>query len=170
MKTLLCSFGLAIVTMAQVVPTPVGKAPNSSSYASRVYFAGQPEAADFAEYARQGVTVVINLRMPAELEKLDFKEAELAKAAGMEYVSVPFGPKPPTDEDLAQIFPYLKGDRKVLLHCATSNRAGLVWSLFRGKVDELKVDDAVAEGKSAGMKNPALEKIARERLAVDTKS
>jgi uncharacterized protein (TIGR01244 family) len=157
---------IALAAQAQVAPVTVGKAPASSTHGSEVYFAGQPEQPDFAEYAKLGVKVVINLRMPAEQEKLAFQEAEAAKAAGLQYVSVPFGPTPPTDEDLAKIFPFLKnaGAEKVLLHCASSNRAGMVWSLYRGTQGGLTIDDAIAEGKAAGMKNPALEKTARERL------
>ena len=152
---------------AQVVPVTVGKAPNSSAADAKVYFAGQPASEDFAEYAKLDVKIVINLRTQAEMDKLAFNEAEAVKAAGMEYVNVPFASgTPPTDAALAKIFSYLKidGGSKVLLHCATSNRAGMVWSLYRGS-SGVGVDDAVAEGKAAGMKNPALEKAVRERLA-----
>jgi uncharacterized protein (TIGR01244 family) len=162
---------IAAAAFAQIAPVTVGKAPNSSSYASKVYFAGQPEQADFAEYAKLGVKVVINLRMPAEMEKVSFNEAEAAKAAGLEYVSVPFGSTPVTDANLAKIYPYLakagennneENNNKVLLHCASSNRAGMVWALFRGTVENLKPEEAIAEGKLAGLKS--LEKSAREKL------
>ena len=157
-------FVLSLAAFAQIAPVTVGKAPNSSAFASKVYFAGQPEAADFAEYAKLGVRVVINLRMPAEMEKVAFNEAEAAKAAGLEYVSVPFGSTPATDEDLAKIFSYLakSGDSKVLVHCASSNRAGFVWSLYRGTAEGVNTEDALAEGKQAGLRS--LEKSARERL------
>ena len=46
-----------------------------------------------------------------------------------------------------------------------SNRVGLARSLFRGTQHGLAADDAIAEGKAAGLKAPALEKIAREKLA-----
>jgi uncharacterized protein (TIGR01244 family) len=155
---------LAATALAQIAPTPVGKAPNSTSYASKVYFAGQPEAADFAEYAKLGVKVVINLRTPAEMEKVNFDEAEAAKAAGLEYLNVPFGSTPATDADLARIFPYLAkaGESKVMMHCASSNRVGFVWSMFRGTAEGLGVEEAIAEGKQAGLKG--LEKAAREKL------
>ncbi len=154
----------AAVAFAQIAPVAVGKAPNSSSVASKVYFAGQPEAADFAEYAKLGVKVVINLRMPAEMEKVNFNEAEAVKAAGLEYINVPFGSTPATDADLARIFPYLANasENKVLVHCASSNRAGFVWALFRGTKEGLGIEEAIAEGKQAGMKS--MEKSAREKL------
>jgi uncharacterized protein (TIGR01244 family) len=151
---------------AKVAPTTVTNAPNSSAFGERVYFAGQPSQTDLEQYARLGVKKVINLRMPAEMEKLGFDEAAAVKQAGMEYVSVPFGPQPPTDADVQKVVSLLQGagENKVLLHCASSNRVGLMWSLFRGTRHGLKAEDALAEGRAAGMKSPALEKIARERL------
>lgn len=152
---------------AKVTPEPVGTSVNASSFGTQVRFAGQPGEKDFEEYAKLGVKKVINLRMPAEMQKVEFDEAAVVKQAGMEYVTVPFGPQPPAEEDLAKIYAVLReaGDGKVLVHCATSNRAGMVWSLFRGSQHGLSADDAIAEGKAAGMKNPGLEKIAREKLA-----
>ena len=151
---------------AKVAASPVGATPNATAFGTRVFFAGQPSPADLEQYAKLGVKKVINLRMPAEIQGLGFDEAALAKQAGMEYVHVPFGPQPPTDDDMKKVFAALQGagDGKVLLHCASSNRAGLMWSLFRGSQHGLAVDDAVVEGKAAGMKNPAFEKIARGKL------
>ena len=151
---------------AKVAASPVGSSPNATAFGARVYFAGQPATADLEQYARLGVRKVINLRMPAEMQAAGFDEAAAVKQAGMEYIHVPFGPQPPTDDDLKKVFAVLQGagDGKVLLHCASSNRAGLMWSLFRGSQHGLAADDAVSEGKAAGMKNPALEQIAREKL------
>ena len=151
---------------AKVAPASVGGAPNATVFGTRVYFAGQPGQADFEQYAKLGVKKVINLRMPAEMQALTFDEGAAVKQAGMEYVSVPFGPQPPTGGDLEKIYAALQsaGDGKVLMHCASSNRAGLAWSLFRGSQHGLNAEDAIAEGKAAGMKNPGLEKIARQRL------
>lgn len=152
---------------ARIEPAPVGSAPNASAFGTQVRFAGQPGEKDFDEYAKLGVKKVINLRMPAEMQKVEFNEPEVVKKAGMEYISVPFGPEPPTDEDLNRIYAVLReaGGQKVLLHCASSNRAGLAWSLFRASQHGLPAEEAVAEGKAAGLKSPALEKIAREKIA-----
>ena len=155
----------AWTTGAKVAPVAVGQSPNSSAFGSRVYFAGQPTQADLAEYAKLGVTTVVNLRMPAEMEKLGFDEAAAAKAAGLKYVNVPFSGMP-SDGELAKIYAELNkaGNGKVLLHCASSNRAGMAWAVFRGAQHGLPAEEAVSEGKSAGMKNPALEKLTREKL------
>ncbi|MBL8235781.1 MAG: hypothetical protein JNM66_00075 [Bryobacterales bacterium] len=152
---------------AKVAPATVGATPNSAAFGNRIYFAGQPSQADLAEYAKLGVKTIVNLRMPAETASLGFDEAAAVKAAGMNYVSVPFGPVMPPDGDLAKIYAELNkaGDGKVLLHCASSNRAGMVWAVYRGTQHALPAEAAIAEGKAAGLKAAALEKLAREKLA-----
>ncbi len=153
---------------AKVAPVAVGQSPNSSVFGKNVYFAGQPTQADLAEYAKLGVKTVVNLRMPAETEKLGFDEAAVVKAAGMSYVSVPFGAEMPNDGALAKIYAELNkaGSGKVLLHCASSNRAGMVWAVYRGAQHGVAGEAAVAEGKAAGLKAPGLEKLAREKLGL----
>jgi uncharacterized protein (TIGR01244 family) len=151
---------------AKVAPVAVGQAPNSSAFGDKVYFAGQPSVADLAEYKKLGVKTVVNLRAASEMEKLGFDEAAAAKAAGMNYVNVPFSGQLPADGELAKIYAELNkaGNGKVLLHCASSNRVGTVWAIFRGGQHGLAPEAALAEGKAAGMKAPALEKQAREKL------
>lgn len=165
MVPILCTALLLVLQEpSKIAPVQVGQSPNSTSFEGKVYFAGQPSQADLEEYAKLGVKKVINLRMPAEMEKVQFNEAEAAKAAGMEYVSVPFSTEPPSDSDFKKLFEALGGEQKVLLHCASSNRAGFVWAMYRGSEKGLGIEEAVAEGKAAGMKNPNLEKIVREKL------
>ena len=157
----------AWTTGAKIAPVAVGQSPNSSAFGSQVYFAGQPSETDLAEYSKLGVKTIVNLRMPAEMEKAGFDEAAVAKAAGMEYVSIPVTGIP-EDSDLAKIYAELNkaGSGKVLMHCATSNRAGVAWAAFRSTQHKLPAEDALNEGKAAGLKSPALEKLTREKLGV----
>ncbi|MBI2686850.1 MAG: protein tyrosine phosphatase family protein [Acidobacteria bacterium] len=153
---------------AKVASVAVGQAPNSSSFGSHVYFAGQPTEADFAAYAKLGVKTVVNLRTPAEMERVSFDEANTAKAAGLKYMNVPVGSSLPLDGELAKIYEELNkaGNEKVLLHCASSNRVGMIWSLYRNSQHGVPAEQALAEGKTAGLKSPALEKLARDKLGV----
>lgn len=150
---------------AKVAPVAVGQVANSSEFAGRIYFSAQPSEADLKEYARLGVKTVINLRTPAELEKASIDEPALAKAAGLEYINVPFA-SVPADGDLERVYALLNkaGDGKILLHCASSNRSGLVWSLYRATQHGVPAEAALAEGKAAGLKS--LEKAAREKLGL----
>ena len=167
MRTLLLTLA-SLALAAQPAPVTVGKTPNSSAFNQTVYFAGQPSPADLAEYKKLGVTTVINLRTPAEMEKAGIDEAAAAKAAGLHYVHVPIGATPPTDSELAKIYAELAKapKQKVLLHCASSNRVGMVWALYRGTQQKVAPEVALAEGQAAGLKAPALEKIAREKLGL----
>lgn len=153
---------------AKVAPVTVGQAPNSSAFGSKVYFAGQPAQADIAEYAKMGVKTIVNLRSPGEMEKLGFDEAAAAKAAGIEYVNVPVSSAIPPDGELAKIYAALDkaGSGKVLMHCASSNRVGMVWAVYRGEKHHVPGEAALAEGKAAGLKSPVLEKSAKEKLGV----
>jgi uncharacterized protein (TIGR01244 family) len=165
MRTLLLALA-SLSLLAQPSPVAVGKAPNSTAFNNTVYFAGQPTVADLAEYKKLGVTTVVNLRTAEEMKMAGIDEAAAAKAAGLKYVNVPIGATPPTDSDLARVYAeLLKAPReKVLLHCASSNRVGMVWAIFRGTQQKVAPEEALAEGKAAGLKSAALEKFAREKL------
>ncbi len=167
MRTLLLALA-SLALAAQPAPVTVGKTPNSSAFNQTVYFAGQPSPADLAEYKKLGVTTVVNLRTADEMKMAGIDEAAAAKAAGLKYVNVPIGSAPPTDSDLARIYAeLLKAPKeKVLLHCASSNRVGMVWAIFRGTQQRVAPEEALAEGKAAGLKAPALEKFAREKLGL----
>lgn len=158
----------SVWTLFLYAASVLAQAPNASNFENKVYFAGQPTAADLAEYARQGVKTVVNLRTAAEMEKTGFDEAAAVKAAGMRYLHVPIGSTPPADSELARIYTELakSGQQKVLLHCASSNRVGMVWAVFRGTQQGVAPAAALAEGKTAGLKAPNLEKFAREKLGL----
>jgi uncharacterized protein (TIGR01244 family) len=135
--------------------------------AQDVIFSGQPTAEQLAEYGKTGVKVVVNLRTPEEMAKLGLDEKAIVEKAGMRYVNVPFGSTPPKDDELAGVMKLLAGakpDKRVVLHCASSNRVGYVWGLYQGQKKGVPVEKAVEEAKKAGMKNPGLEAGLRERL------
>lgn len=153
---------------AKVATTTVGQAPNSAAFGSRVYFAGQPSESDLADYAKLGVKTVVNLRTASEMERVGYDEAAAAKAAGLKYFHVPVGSTMPNDGELTKIYNELSraGQDKVLVHCASSNRSGMIWAAFRAQEHGLSPEHALEEGKAAGMTSPALQKVTREKLGV----
>jgi uncharacterized protein (TIGR01244 family) len=148
----------------KITSAEVGQTPNLTTFGGHVYFAPQPATQDFKAFAERGVTTVINLRTDAEMQ---FDERAAVRAAGMKYIHVPIGHTAPADEDLNQIMDTLDqaGKEPVLLHCASSNRVGYVWAMYRASRQGLAADAAIAEGKAAGLKSPELEKLAREYIA-----
>src|SRR5687767_189737 len=53
------------------------------------FVAGQPTERALREMKAQGLTTVINLRMPEEMERVGFDEAKLVASLGMKYIYIP---------------------------------------------------------------------------------
>ena len=145
----------------------MGNTLNASTFDNKVYFAGQPDEEALKQFADFGVRTVINLRTEEELAGLGFNEKSVVEGAGMTYVHAPMDSKMPDASTLREIMSTLDTakDTPVLLHCFDSNRVGAIWSLFSGKQGNLSVYEAIAEGKDAGMRNPATEKAVHESLS-----
>lgn len=152
---------------AEITSLKLGDVPNLTTLGGYVYFSGQPAEGDLRLFADRGVRTVINLRTPEEMDKLGFDEKAAAEAAGMTYVNKPMGRgRNLSDDDLSEIAEILAGapGGRVLLHCASSNRVGHVWSLFRAMEHGADADQAIEDGKSAGMRSPPLQDAARARI------
>jgi uncharacterized protein (TIGR01244 family) len=129
-----------------------------------IFLASQPQKEDFKQAADNGIKTVINLRDPKEI---DWDEAALVKAVGLEYVNLPFrSAKELSDEifDKSRKLLADKSKRPLLLHCASANRVGALWLAHRVLDDGVKYDDALAEAKTVGLKLPALEQKAKDYI------
>lgn len=94
--------------------------------------AGQPTAEQFAEIARAGYQVVINLVMPDSDDALG-NEDEIVEAAGMIYIAIPVvweRPRVPNIERFAQVMQD-HADREVFVHCAMNMRVSAFVFLYR---------------------------------------
>src|SRR3954470_15538896 len=94
-----------------------------------VFIGGQPTEKALRDLKAQGVTTVVNLRTPPEMDpaRIGFDEAALVKQLGMEYVYLPmlgnaeFPYSPDALKSFASAMTGAKG--KVLLHCTIAWRA-----------------------------------------------
>lgn len=145
----------------------VGNTPNVTTYDNKVYFAGQPTEEALKQFAALGVKTVINLRQESEMASVGFDEKDAVKNAGMTYVHAPMGGGIPPETELRRIMDALdaSADAPVLLHCASSNRVGTIWSVYAGLRAGLSIEDAMSEGRAAGMSAPRLVQAARDALA-----
>lgn len=118
-----------------------------------LYTAGQPAASDWAPVRALGVTTVINLRAPGELSDRD--EAAEVQAAGMQYVSIPVASADDiNDANAKRLHDALNAaPGGVLVHCASSNRAGALLGLEQATYAKLPKADAIELGRKAGMKS-----------------
>ncbi|MGQ0714646.1 MAG: beta-lactamase hydrolase domain-containing protein [Gemmatimonadaceae bacterium] len=108
---------------------------------------GQPTERALREMKKQGVTTVINLRMPQEMERIGFDEAKLVTDLGMKYVHIPmrgandeYGYSPQTLRKFANAMK--AADGKVLLHCTVAWRTSHLWAAYL--IQEHAVPDSVA--------------------------
>ncbi|MGH9310822.1 MAG: beta-lactamase hydrolase domain-containing protein, partial [Vicinamibacterales bacterium] len=93
--------------------------------------------------------------------------AAAAKAAGLNYVHMPFNTASP-DPKLVDTF--LKavtepGNQPAFVHCASGNRAAALWMIKRIQVDKWDVDRATAEAQGLGMTSPAMKTFVMNYLA-----
>jgi uncharacterized protein (TIGR01244 family) len=150
--TLLILMASVISAHAADIPQELTEVLNLRQPASNRYAAGQPKADAFAAFADEGVKHVINLRPLAEMP--DFNEAALATKAGMAYYNIPIGgPSDLTRSKVLLIDRLLRqiGDKKVLVHCASSNRVGALMALRATWVEGASVEEALAIGQSWGL-------------------
>jgi len=94
--------------------------------------AGQPTAPQFADIARAGYQVVINLAMPDSDDALG-NEQEIVEAEGMSYVPIPVVWENPRVRDMER-FSFVMNEnegREVFVHCAMNMRVSAFVYLYR---------------------------------------
>lgn len=137
--------------------------PNLMTPSASLLTSGQPDASAWALLKQQGVTTVVSLRSDQEMEGSD-EPAQVA-AHGMKYVHIPVAGAPAvTLTNAARLHDVLaQAQGKVLVHCASGNRAGALLAIDAAQSRHLGVEDAITYGKSAGL--TSLELRVREVLS-----
>ena len=93
---------------------------------AQVTLAGYPDNS-LIEHIRENQGLVIDLRTTDE-----YANAPSLASAGLEVVSLPIGEGPLTETVAAfQSVVEAAGERKVWVHCASGNRAGLLWAAYQ---------------------------------------
>ncbi len=112
-----------------------------------MFIAGQPTQRALRAMKDQGVTTVVNLRMPQEMERVGFDERKLVEELGMKYVYIPMrggvGENAYSPQTLSKFADaMMQADGKVLLHCTVAWRASHIWAAYliqRGVADTAAV-------------------------------
>jgi len=127
-----------------------------------ILLAGQPSAEALEQASLDGLQTVIDLRREEETPDLD--EAALVNGLGMNYVQRQVGrPDDLTPELFAEMRTLLANSKKpLLLHCASSNRVGAVWLVYRATEGGLTIEEATAEAQMVGLRSKALMERALE--------
>jgi uncharacterized protein (TIGR01244 family) len=128
--------------------------------------AAQPKDEAFAKLAANGFHAVLNLRTDAE--GVDLKhEQELVEKAGMKYFNVPVVGSAPKVESVEAFMKVVKdqANHPMLIHCASANRVGAFWMIYRVVEQNWPEDKALEEAKQIGLSSPILTKFAQDYIA-----
>jgi len=128
----------------------------------RVLVAGQPDSAAVAALPEHGVTCVVNLRTPEEMEnrkRVPFDEAARVAALGVDYVWIPLGgdDHPYTAAAVDSFAAALDAHPgPVLLHCASGGRAANMWVAYLVRHQGWNFAAALARGQAIAIRESPL--------------
>ena len=125
---------------------------NATSPEPGILFGGQPTAAQLEKLAAAEYKTVIDLR--ATSEDRGYDEAAVAKAAGLDYVSIPV-----TEETLQEaktldqfIKVFNETDKPVLVHCGSGTRVASVYYAWLVSEKKMSREEALAKAKEEGLR------------------
>ena len=127
---------------------------------------GQPSQRAYARLASNGFRSVLNLRTAQEGVSLE-EEKKAVEKAGMRYVHIPVVSSAPTPEQVTEFLKAVK-DRSIqpmLIHCASANRVGAFWLIYRVLEQGWPQGKALEEATRIGLTSPLLKSFALEYLA-----
>ena len=127
-----------------------------ASIGDDLFIAGQPTERALREMKRLGVTTIINLRMPQEMERIGFDEPKLIAELGMKYVYIPMrggdGEQSYSPQTLRKFAEAMKAaEGKVLLHCTIAWRASHIWAAYLIQEHGVADADALAHARSINL-------------------
>ena len=144
------------------VPETVDAAafPNYRVLAPGVAAAGQPSVEGLRALEGLGFRTVINLR--TEKEPGVAEEKRIVEEAGLRYVHVPVSVSSFSAADVDRVAKVLDDPTSgpVLLHCASANRVGAVWTVLQVRKGKSH-PEAEAEGRTIGLGGAMLDAVRR---------
>jgi len=161
-KRFAIAFGLALLLApalnAQVTKDTIPGVTNYAHVQTTVACAGATSPASVAQIKQLGYKSVINLREATEQGADIDGEAAAAKAAGINFVHLPFNTRMPDPMLVDNFLKAVTNPANVpaFIHCASGNRAAAMWAIKRIQVDKWDTDRALAEAADLGMTSPAL--------------
>ena len=168
-RLLILTAALAVLNtlsaIAQTVTKPtVPGVTNFSKLETTIACAGATTPEAVPALKEMGYKSIINLRLATEAGANVEGEAAAAKAAGINYVHIPFNTTQP-DPAIADAFVAAvtkPENNPAFVHCASANRAAAMWMIKRMVVDKWDADKAGTEAASLGLTNAALKTFAVE--------
>jgi uncharacterized protein (TIGR01244 family) len=127
---------------------------------------GQPSERAYEKLAANGFKSVLSLRTANEGVDLG-RERELIEKSGMRFVSIPVVSSQPTPEQAEEFIKTVKNNslQPMLIHCASANRVGAFWMIYRVLDQGWPEDKALDEATKIGLTSPGLKKFAQDYIA-----
>jgi uncharacterized protein (TIGR01244 family) len=177
MKRVLPMIAIALVgavlagAQSQVKKATVPGITNFAQVETTVACAGAITPASVAGIKNMGFASLINLRLASEAGADIDGEAAAAKAAGINFVHLPFSTNMP-DPAVADRFLKIITDpanQPAFIHCASGNRAAAMWLIKRVLIDKWDIDRASEEAAQLGLTNAALKTFALDYIQAHKK-
>jgi uncharacterized protein (TIGR01244 family) len=127
---------------------------------------GQPKEEAYAKLSANGFRSVLNLR--THTEGVDLKrQQELVEKSALKYFNVPVVGSAPKIESVEAFITVVKdkSNHPMLIHCASANRVGALWMIYRVVEQGWAQDKALQEATQIGLSSPALTKFAQDYIA-----
>jgi len=138
---------------SQVTKENVPGITNFARVQTTVACAGATKAEAAPEIKKMGFASIINLREATEAGADVENATAAAKAAGLNYVHLPFNAASPApdvvDRFLAEIVK--PANQPAFIHCAGGGRAATMWMIKRVQVDKWEQARAIEEATALGM-------------------
>ena len=142
--------------MSQLLEAIAG-VPNACEPLPGIVTGGQPSVEHLAALQRAGCDVVLDLREP--MEPRSYRTPDAVRAAGLEYVNIPFGHGAIGDatfEAALRTVRQLGGQKRVLVHCSSGNRVGAALIPYLMLDQGFEEEDAISEATRIGTRNAGL--------------
>ncbi|HEY5618100.1 MAG TPA: sulfur transferase domain-containing protein [Vicinamibacterales bacterium] len=137
----------------QVVKKDVAGISTFAQLESTIACGGSTKPEAIREIKNMGFKSVINLRLASEEGAQVEEEGAAVRAAGMNYVHLPFNAQSPDAKLIDNFIAAVTkpANTPAYVHCAAGGRAAALWMIKRVKADGWTVDRALVEANALGL-------------------
>jgi uncharacterized protein (TIGR01244 family) len=154
-SALLVLFGFTAVSVSaqQVLKKDIAGVSTFAQLESTIACGGSTKPEAIREIRNMGFKSVINLRLATEEGAMVEEEGAAVRAAGMNYVHLPFNAQSPDPQLIDNFIAAVTkpANTPSYVHCAAGGRAAALWMIKRVKADGWTVDRALVEANALGL-------------------
>ena len=149
----LFAFAAVSVSAQQVVKKDIAGVSTFAQLESTIACGGSTRPEAIREIRNMGFKSVINLRLATEEGAMVEEEGAAVRAAGMNYVHLPFNAQSPDPQLIDNFIAAVTkpANTPAYVHCAAGGRAAALWMIKRVKADGWTVDRALVEANALGL-------------------